>query len=269
MKFDRAGAQTACRALVPVSSVAATYTDLVIGEQGAVAATRIAIGNKGAFEPQETQLFDSLLNEAGSYDFVGNSTGGWVGGRWVALGWDSSRFGHAMGVGAPPAEGPAVSSAAVAASDDAWVGSAPAAIPGGESVPSRVVAASGFDGSAACAAPSGLAADSVVASEGEEPDLHTRVGYAISDALDVAPDPEEPDDSENPGDSGDSEDPDDTEKPEKPDASKNPGGSKGSGEPQGAGALSAGTGDSVPVLPLAVAAVAALVVAILARPRSR
>lgn len=269
LKFDRAGVQTACRALVPVSSVAATYTDLVIGEQGAVAATRIAIGNKGAFEPQETQLFDSLLNEAGSYDFVGNSTGGWVGGRWVALGWDSSRFGHAMGVGAPPAEGPAVSSATVAASDDAWVGSAPAAISGGESVPSRVVAASGFDGSAACAAPSGLAADGVVAREGEEPDLHTRVGYAISDALDVAPDSEEPGDSEDPGDSGDSEDPDDTEKPEKPDASKNPGGSKGSGEPQGAGALSAGTGDSVPVLLLAVAAVAALVVAILARPRSR
>ena len=269
LKFDRAGVQTACRALVPVSSVAATYTDLVIGEQGAVAATRIAIGNKGAFEPQETQLFDSLLNEAGSYDFVGNSTGGWVGGRWVALGWDSSRFGHAMGVGAPPAEGPAVSSATVAASDDAWVGSAPAAISGGESVPSRVVAASGFDGSAACAAPSGLAADGVVAREGEEPDLHTRVGYAISDALDVAPDSEEPGDSEDPGDSGDSEDPDDTEKPEKPDASKNPGGSKGSGEPQGAGALSAGPGDSVPVLLLAVAAVAALVVAILARPRSR
>ena len=102
-----------------------------------------------------------------------------------------------------------------------------------------------------------------------KPDLHTRVGYAISDALDVAPDSEEPGDSEDPGDSGDSEDPDDTEKPEKPDASKNPGGSKGSGEPQGAGALSAGTGDSVPVLLLAVAAVAALVVAILARPRSR
>ena len=269
VRFDRSGVQTACRELVPVSSVAATYTDLVVGEQGAVAATRIAIGNKGAFEPQETQLFDSSLNAAGSYDFVGNSTGGWVGGRWVALGWDSSRFGHAMGVGAPPAEGPAVSSATVAASDDAWVGSAPAAISGGESVPSRVVAASGFDGSAACAAPSGLAADGVVAREGEEPDLHTRVGYAISDALDVAPDSEEPGDSEDPGDSGDSEDPDDTEKPEKPDASKNPGGSKGSGEPQGAGALSAGTGDSVPVLLLAVAAVAALVVAILARPRSR
>ena len=134
---------------------------------------------------------------------------------------------------------------------------------------SGVVAASGFDGSAACAASSGLAVDGVVAPGGEEPDLHTRVGYAISDALDVAPDSEEPDDSENPGDSGDSEDPDDTEKPEKPDASKNPGGSKGSDEPQGAGALSAGTGDSVPVLPLAVAAVAALVVAILARPRSR
>lgn len=257
MKFDRAGAQTACRALVPVSSVAATYTDLVIGEQGAVAATRIAIGNKGAFEPQETQLFDSLLNEAGSYDFVGNSTGGWVGGRWVTLGWDSSRFGHAMGVGAPPADGAVASDGVVAASDDAWVGSASAAISGGESVSSGVVAASGFDGSAACAAPSGLAADGVVAREGEEPDLHTRVGYAISDALDVAPDSEEP---------GASEDPDDTEKP---DASKNPGGPKGSGEPQGAGALSAGTGDSVPVLPLAVAAVAALVVAILARPRSR
>ena len=260
VKFDRAGVQTACRALVPVSSVAATYTDLVVGEQGAVAATRIAIGNKGAFEPQETQLFDSLLNEAGSYDFVGNSTGGWVGGRWVALGWDSSRFGNAMGVGAPPADGAVASDGVVAASDDAWVGSASAAISGGESVSSGVVAASSFDGSAACAASSGLAVDGVVAPGGEEPDLHTRVGYAISDALDVAPDSE---------DSDDSEDPDDTEKPEKPDASKNPGGPKGSDEPQGAGALSAGTGDSVPVLPLAVAAVAALVVAILARPRSR
>ncbi|MDO5792106.1 MAG: hypothetical protein Q4Q41_06040, partial [Coriobacteriia bacterium] len=225
VRFDRAGMQTASRALVPVSSVAATYTDLVVGEQGAVAATRIAIGNKGAFEPQETHLFDSSLNEAGSYDFVGNSTGGWVGGRWVALGWDSSRFGNATGVGAPPAE----------------------------------VAAVGVDG--------------VVAREGEEPgDPHTRVGYAISDALDVATDSEEPDDSEDPGDSGDLEDPDDTEKPEnpeKPDASKNPGGPKGSGEPQGAGALSAGTGDSVPVLPLAIVAVVTLAVAIWARRRSR
>lgn len=265
VKFDRAGVQTACRALVPVSSVAATYTDLVIGEHEAVAATRIAIGNKGAFEPQETQLFDSSLNEAGSYDFVGNSTGGWVGGRWVALGWDSSRFGNAMGVGAPPAEGAAVSDGVVAASDDAWVDSAPAAISSSESVSSGVVAALGFNGSAACAAPSGPAADGVDEREGEEPDLHTRVGYAISDALDVAPDPEEPDDSEDPGDSGVSEDPDS----EKPDASKNPGGPKGSGEPQGAGALSAGTGDSVPVLPLAAVAVAALAVAIWARRRSR
>ena len=265
VKFDRAGVQTACRALVPVSSVAATYTDLVIGEHEAVAATRIAIGNKGAFEPQETQLFDSSLNEAGSYDFVGNSTGGWVGGRWVALGWDSSRFGNAMGVGAPPAEGAAVSDGVVAASDDAWVDSAPAAISSSESVSSGVVAALGFNGFAACAAPSGPAADGVDEREGEEPDLHTRVGYAISDALDVAPDPEEPDDSEDPGDSGDSEDPDS----EKPDATKNPGGPKGSGEPQGAGALSAGTGDSVPVLPLAAVAVAALAVAIWARRRSR
>lgn len=87
MKFDLAGKQIAYRALVPVSSFASTYTDLVIGEQGAVAATRIAIGEKGAFEPQETHLFDSSLNDAGSYDFVGNSTGGWVGralgGAWL------------------------------------------------------------------------------------------------------------------------------------------------------------------------------------------
>ena len=215
VRFDRSGVQTACRELVPVSSVAATYTDLVVGEQGAVAATRIAIGNKGAFEPQETQLFDSSLNAAGSYDFVGNSTGGWVGGRWVALGWDSSRFGNAIGAGAPPA---------------------------------GVAAAVGVDG--------------VVAREGEEPDLHTRVGYAISDALDVASEPEESDDSE---------DPDDTEDldSEKPDASKSPGGPKDSGEPQGAGALSAGTGDSAPVLPLAIVAVVALAVAIWARRRSR
>ena len=189
----------------------------------------------------------------------------------MALGWDSSRFGNAMGVGAPPAEGAAVSDGVVAASDDAWVGSAPAAISSGESVSSGVVAALGFNGSAACAAPSGPVADGVDEREGEEPDLHTRVGYAISDALDVVPDPEEPDDSEDPGDSGDSEDPDDTEDPdsEKPDASKNPGGPKGSGEPQGAGALFAGTGDSVPVLPLAAVAVAALAVAIWARRRSR
>ena len=229
VKFDRAGVQTACRALVPVSSVAATYTDLVIGEQGAVAATRIAIGNKGAFEPQETQLFDSSLNEAGSYDFVGNSTGGWVGGRWVALGWDSSRFGHAMGVGAPPAEGDAAGEGAVATS--------------------------GVDG--------------VVAREGEEPgDPHTRVGYAISDALDVVPDPEEP---EEPGDPGDPKDPGDAEKPdsEKPDAFKDAAGSKGSGEPQGAGGFSVGTGDSIPALPLAIVAVAALAVAIWTRRRSR
>ena len=227
VKFDRAGVQTACRELVPVSSVAATYTDLVVGEQGAVAATRIAIGSKGAFEPQETQLFDSSLNAAGSYDFVGNSTGGWVGGRWVALGWDSSRFGNAMGAGAPPAGGDATGDGAVA---------------------------------------SVRAADDVVAREGEEPDLHTRVGYAISDVLDVAADPEEP------GDPDDSEDPDDTEgseKPEKPDASKGPDRSKGSGEPRGLGGISAGTGDSVPVLPLAIVAVVALAAAIWARRRSR
>ena len=101
MKFDLAGKQIAYRALVPVSSFASTYTDLVIGGQGAVAATRIAIGEKGAFEPQETHLFDSSLNDVGSYDFVGNSTGGWVDGRWVALGWDSSRFGNPTAAGAP------------------------------------------------------------------------------------------------------------------------------------------------------------------------
>ncbi|WP_294379909.1 hypothetical protein [uncultured Senegalimassilia sp.] len=227
VKFDRSGMQTACRALVPVGSVAATYTDLVVGEQGAVAATRIAIGNKGAFEPQETHLFDSSLNAAGSYDFVGNSTGGWVGGRWVALGWDSSRFGNAIGAGAPPADGAAVGDGAV------------------DSV---------------------RAADGVVAREGEEPDLHTRVGYAISDVLDVAADPEDP------GDPDDSEDPDDTEGPEEPkgpDAFKGLDGSKGSGEPRGLGGISAGTGDSVPVLPLAIVVVVALAAAIWARRRSR
>ena len=259
VRFDRAGAQTACRALVPVSSVAATYTDLVVGEQGAVAATRIAIGNKGAFEPQETHLFDSSLNAAGSYDFVGNSTGGWIGGRWVALGWDSSRFGNATGAGAPPADG-AEGDGAVAASDDAVVGSAPAVVPGGKTMGSGDIAASGVDGSAACAdAASVCAADGVDVREGEEPDLHTRVGYAISDALDVAPDSEEPDDSEEPGDSGDPKDPGDTEKPdsEKPDAFKD------------AGGFSSGTGDSAPILPLAIVAVAALVAAIWARYRSR
>ena len=87
MKFNLDGEQVALRVLAPVSSFASTYTDLVIGEQGAVAATRIAIGEKGAFEPQETHLFDSSLNDAGSYDFVGNSTGGWgrraLGGAWL------------------------------------------------------------------------------------------------------------------------------------------------------------------------------------------
>ena len=259
VRFDRAGVQTACRALVPVSSVAATYTDLAVGEQGAVAATRIAIGNKGAFEPQETQLFDSSLNAAGSYDFVGNSTGGWVGGRWVALGWDSSRFGNAMGAGAPPAEGAA--------------GDAAVAVSGGERVASEAAAASDVDGSVAGAdTVSPHAADGVDAREGEEPgDPHTRVGYAISDALDVAPDSEEPDDSEEPGDSGDPKDPGDTEDPdsEKPDAFKDAGGSKGSGEPRGAGGFSVGTGDSIPVLPLAIVAIAALVVALWARHRGR
>ena len=266
VRFDRAGVQTACRALVPVNSIAAMYTDLVVGEQGAVAATRIAIGNKGAFEPQETHLFDSSLNAAGSYDFVGNSTGGWVGGRWVALGWDSSRFGNATGAGAPPADGAAVSDGGVAASGDALADSALAAFSGGATVASGVAVASGVDGSAACAAPSGRAADGVDAKEGEEPDLHTRVGYAISDALDVVPDSEEPDDSEGPDDTEGSEKP---ENPEKPDASKNPGGPKDSGEPQGAGGISAGTGDSIPVLPLAIVAVAAVAAAIWARRRSR
>lgn len=259
VRFDRAGMQTACRALVPVSSVAATHTDLAVGEQGAVAATRIAIGNKGAFEPQETYLFDSSLNAAGSYDFVGNSTGGWVDGRWVALGWDSSRFGNVMGAGAPPADG-AEGDGAVAAS-------------GGERVAGEAAAASDIDGSVAGAdTVSSHAADGVVAREGEEPgDPHTRVGYAISDALDVAPDSEEPDDSEEPGDSGDPKDSGDTEDPdsEKPDAFKDAGGSKGSGEPRGAGGFSVGTGDSIPVLPLAIVAIAALVVALWARHRGR
>lgn len=153
LKFDRAGVQTACRALVPVSSVAATYTDLVIGEQGAVAATHIAIGNKGAFEPQETQLFDSSLNEAGSYDFVGNSTGGWVGGRWVALGWDSSRFGNPTAAGAPLAGSVAQGKAAAASS-----GAGGSADGAGEQVPI------------------------------EPSDEHIRVGYAVTGVLDVDPD---------------------------------------------------------------------------------
>ena len=84
--------------------------------------------------------------------------------------------------------------------------------------------------------------------------------------LDVAADPEDP------GDPDDSEDPDDTEGPEEPkglDAFKGLDGSKGSGEPRGLGGISAGTGDSVPVLPLAIVVVVALVAAIWARRRSR
>lgn len=161
MKFDLAGKQIAYRALVPVSSFASTYTDLVIGEQGAVAATRIAIGEKGAFEPQETHLFDSSLNDVGSYDFVGNSTGGWVDGRWVALGWDSSRFGNPTAAGAPPAGGVAQGKAAATSS-----GAGGSADGAGEQVPV------------------------------EPSDEHIRVGYAVTGVLDVDPDS----DSGDPGD---------------------------------------------------------------------
>ena len=161
MKFDLAGKQIAYRALAPVSSFASTYTDLVIGEQGAVAATRIAIGEKGAFEPQETHLFDSSLNDVGSYDFVGNSTGGWVDGRWVALGWDSSRFGNPTAAGAPPAGGVAQGKAAATSS-----GAGGSADGAGEQVPV------------------------------EPSDEHIRVGYAVTGVLDVDPDS----DSGDPGD---------------------------------------------------------------------
>lgn len=159
MKFDLAGKQIAYRALVPVGSFASIYTDLVIGEQGAVAATRIAIGEKGAFEPQETHLFDSSLNDAGSYDFVGNSTGGWVDGRWVALGWDSSRFGNPTAAGAPPAGGVAQGKAAATSS-----GAGGSADGAGEQVPV------------------------------EPSDEHIRVGYAVTGVLDVDSDSGDPGD---------------------------------------------------------------------------
>lgn len=188
VKFNLDGEQIACRALAPVSSFASTYTDLVIGEQGAVAATRIAIGEKGAFEPQETHLFDSSLNDAGSYDFVGNSTGGWVGGRWVALGWDSSRFGNPTAAGAPPAGAAAQEKAAAASS-----GAGDLADGAGEQVPV------------------------------EPCDEHIRVGYAVTGVLDVDPDPgsKDPGDRHDPeppgpkdhGGSKDLADPDDLRKP--------------------------------------------------------
>lgn len=223
MRFDLAGKQIACRALVPVSSFASTYTDLVIGEQGAVAATRIAIGEKGAFEPQETHLFDSSLNDAGSYDFVGSSTGGWVGGRWVALGWDSSRFGNPTAAGAPPADGVAQGKAAAAP-----FGAGGLADGAGEQVPI------------------------------EPSDEHIRVGYAVTGVLDVdsdsgSKDPGDRHDPEPPGpkDHGDSKDPVDSDDSRKP------------------GGFSPETGDSAPIIPLAVAAVAALVAAIAAYRRSR
>lgn len=188
MRFDLAGKQIACRALVPVSSFASTYTDLVIGEQGAVAATRIAIGEKGAFEPQETHLFDSSLNDAGSYDFVGNSTGGWVGGRWVALGWDSSRFGNPTAAGAPPVGGVAQAKAAAAP-----FGAGGLADGAGEQVPI------------------------------EPSDEHIRVGYAVTGVLDVdsgsgSKDPGDRHDPEPPGpkDHGDSKDPVDSDDLRKP-----------------------------------------------------
>ena len=188
VKFNLDGEQIACRALAPVSSFASTYTDLVIGEQGAVAATRIAIGEKGAFEPQETHLFDSSLNDAGSYDFVGNSTGGWVGGRWVALGWDSSRFGNPAAAGAPPAGAAAQEKAAAASS-----GAGDLTDGAGEQVPV------------------------------EPCDEHIRVGYAVTGVLDVDPDPgsKDPGDRHDPeppgpkdhGGSKDLADPDDLRKP--------------------------------------------------------
>ena len=178
VKFDLAGKQIACRALVPVSSFASTYTDLVVGEQGAVAATRIAIGEKGAFEPQETHLFDSSLNAAGSYDFVGNSTGGWVGGRWVALGWDSSRFGNPTAAGAPPAGGVAQGKAAAAPS-----GAGGLADGAGEQVPI------------------------------EPSDEHIRVGYAVTGVLDVDPDSDSGDPGDHHDDSKGSGDLDDSRKP--------------------------------------------------------
>ena len=213
MKFDLAGKQIAYRALVPVSSFASTYTDLVIGEQGAVAATRIAIGEKGAFEPQETHLFDSSLNDAGSYDFVGNSTGGWVGGRWVALGWDSSRFGNPTAAGAPLAGSVAQGKAAAASS-----GAGGSADGAGEQVPI------------------------------EPSDEHIRVGYAVTGVLDVDPDSDSGDPGDHHDDSKGSGDLDDSRKP---------------------GGFSPETGDKAPVIPLAVAAVAALDAAIAARRRSR
>ena len=178
MKFDLAGKQIAYRALVPVSSFASTYTDLVIGEQGAVAATRIAIGEKGAFEPQETHLFDSSLNDAGSYDFVGNSTGGWVGGRWVALGWDSSRFGNPTAAGAPLAGSVAQGKAAAASS-----GAGGSADGAGEQVPI------------------------------EPSDEHIRVGYAVTGVLDVDPDSDSGDPGDHHDDSKGSGDLDDSRKP--------------------------------------------------------
>lgn len=188
MRFDLAGKQIACRALVPVSSFASTYTDLVVGEQGAVAATRIAIGEKGAFEPQETHPFDSSLNDAGSYDFVGNSTGGWVGGRWVALGWDSSRFGNPTAAGAPPVGGVAQGKAAAAP-----FGAGDLADGAGEQVPI------------------------------EPSDEHIRVGYAVTGVLDVdsdsgSKDPGDRHDPEPPGpkDHGDSKDQGDLDDSRKP-----------------------------------------------------
>lgn len=222
MKFNLDGEQIALRVLAPVSSFASTYTDLVIGEQGAVAATRIAIGEKGAFEPQETHLFDSSLNDAGSYDFVGNSTGGWVGGHWVALGWDSSRFGNPTAAGAPPAGAAAQYKATAAPS-----GAGGLADGAGEQVPI------------------------------EPCDEHIRVGYAVTGVLDVDPDPGS-------GGSGDQHNPELGRK-DRPD-SKNQGDLDDSRKP---GGFSPETGDNAPVIPLAVAAVAALVAAIASRRRSR
>lgn len=157
-----------------------------------------------------------------SYDFVGNSTGGWVGGRWVALGWDSSRFGNPTAAGAPPVGGVAQGKAAAAPS-----GAGGLADGAGEQVPI------------------------------EPSDEHIRVGYAVTEVLDVdsgsgSKDPGDRHDPEPPGpkDHGDSKDPVDSDDLRKP------------------GDFSPETGDDAPVIPLVIVSLAALIAAIAAYRRS-
>lgn len=87
-KFDASGTMVAGKPLSLVSSLQAAFSQLSVGEHGAVAVGRVDKSSVSSFERIETLLFDSSLEFAGFYDAFANSTGGWVGGRWVATSWN-------------------------------------------------------------------------------------------------------------------------------------------------------------------------------------